>query len=118
MAVRRIYRPCHEQGHAARPDDALRRSGGMPSHARHPVDLRQCARWLIRVRRPDHHCIGIAQERPMIRNIGPVDRAIRIVIGILLLSWLVLGVGPWHWLGLIGVVPLGTALVRWCPLYS
>lgn len=51
-------------------------------------------------------------------NVGNVDRAIRIVAGIALLSLLFLLDGPVRWLGLIGLVPLLTASVRYCPLYS
>lgn len=50
-------------------------------------------------------------------NIGPADRAIRIIVGIGLLSLTFLLHGPTRWLGLIGIVPLLTALVRFCPLY-
>jgi hypothetical protein len=52
----------------------------------------------------------------MTRNIGPVDRLIRIIVGVGLLS-LVL-VGPQTWWGLLGLVPLGTALIGWCPPYA
>ena len=49
-------------------------------------------------------------------NVGTLDRALRIVAGIALIALAALGiVGPWGW---IGVVPLGTALLGWCPAYS
>jgi hypothetical protein len=48
-------------------------------------------------------------------NEGTLDRAIRIVVGIGLLSLTL--VGPRSLLGLIGVVPLLTGLVGCCPLY-
>lgn len=51
----------------------------------------------------------------MPQNVGSIDRVIRIVIGIVLLS-LVL-VGPQTIWGLVGVVPLLTAFVGYCPLY-
>ncbi len=54
----------------------------------------------------------------MNRNIGTADRAIRIVVGVCLLALLFVLDGNARWFGLIGVVPLFTALVRWCPLYT
>jgi hypothetical protein len=52
----------------------------------------------------------------MNRNEGGVDRAMRAVLGIGLIGATVLGtIGPWGW---IGVVPLLTAAIGWCPLYS
>jgi hypothetical protein len=52
----------------------------------------------------------------MTRNIGPVDRAIRLIAGIGLLS--LIFIGPQTWWGLLGLVPLGTALTGWCPPYA
>lgn len=51
----------------------------------------------------------------MTRNVGGLDRTIRIVAGLVLLA---LSFGPLGWWGLIGVVPLATGLVRWCPAYA
>ena len=51
-------------------------------------------------------------------NVGGIDKLLRIVVGIALLSMLVWGEGMMRWFGLIGLVPLGTALVGWCPLYT
>ncbi len=51
-------------------------------------------------------------------NVGTIDRTLRIVIGIALLSLLFLLEGNAKWFGLIGVVPLLTAIVRFCPLYA
>ncbi len=50
-------------------------------------------------------------------NVGGIDRVLRFVVGIILLSLLVLLEGDARWWGLVGLVPLGTALLRWCPLY-
>jgi hypothetical protein len=50
-------------------------------------------------------------------NVGGIDRVVRIVAGIALLSWLALGDGDARWWGLLGVIPLGTGIARWCPLY-
>lgn len=49
-------------------------------------------------------------------NEGTVDRAVRIVAGIGLLSLTV--IGPKTTWGLIGLVPLVTGLAGNCPLYS
>ncbi|AHX15331.1 membrane protein [Dyella jiangningensis] len=49
------------------------------------------------------------------KNVGVVDRIIRIIIGGVLIA--LVFVGPrtsWGW---IGIVPLVTAIVSWCPLY-
>lgn len=51
-------------------------------------------------------------------NVGNVDRAIRIVAGIVILSLLFLVEGNARWWGLVGIIPLATGLIRWCPAYS
>jgi hypothetical protein len=52
----------------------------------------------------------------MNRNEGNVDRVVRAAVGVILIGAAVLGViGPWGW---IGIVPLVTAAVGWCPLYA
>jgi len=48
-------------------------------------------------------------------NEGTIDRAIRIVLGLGLLS--LVFVGPQSSLGYIGLVPLVTGLIGFCPLY-
>lgn len=53
----------------------------------------------------------------MTRNMGNADRLIRGVLGLGLLAWAILGSHDLHWLGWLGVVPLGTALAGFCPLY-
>jgi hypothetical protein len=50
-------------------------------------------------------------------NVGSVDRGVRVVIGLALLSLLFVLNGNVRWLGLIGVIPLATAAFRVCPLY-
>ena len=47
-------------------------------------------------------------------NVGTVDRVARIVLG---LSIGAAGLYFQSWLGLIGLVPLATALIGWCPAY-
>jgi hypothetical protein len=54
-------------------------------------------------------------------NVGTIDRAARVVIGLLLLAYaLKIGMPAtgWNWVGWIGVVPLATAAMGNCPLYS
>jgi len=49
-------------------------------------------------------------------NVGTPDRAIRVVLGLALLSLIVIGPHTaWGW---IGVVPLITGILGWCPAYS
>lgn len=50
----------------------------------------------------------------MNQNVGGVDRILRIIAGIALIGW---GVATQNWLGAIGIVPLATALIGWCPVY-
>lgn len=50
------------------------------------------------------------------RNVGSADRIFRIVVGLGLLSLTV--VGPKTMWGLIGLIPLTTAIFSNCPLYS
>jgi len=54
----------------------------------------------------------------MTRNLGNLDRALRVVIGIALLSLLFVLEGSLRWIGLVGLVPLLTAAAGNCPLYS
>ena len=52
----------------------------------------------------------------MVKNVGTIDRAARVLIGLGLLA--LVFVGPKTAWGLIGVIPIATALIGWCPLYS
>ena len=54
----------------------------------------------------------------MKQNVGRVDRWIRIGIGVVLLSLVVFLSGGIRWIGLIGLIPLITGLVGYCPIYS
>ncbi len=47
-------------------------------------------------------------------NVGSLDRTARIIIGLA-----ILGAGFYfqNWFGLIGIIPIGTALIGWCPAY-
>ena len=47
-------------------------------------------------------------------NVGGIDRGLRILAGLGLIAWAATGGPAWAW---IGVVPLGTGLVGFCPAY-
>ena len=52
----------------------------------------------------------------MTRNEGTLDRALRILLGLVLLALVFIGPQtPWGW---IGLVPLITGLVGTCPIYT
>lgn len=64
--------------------------------------------------------MGPAQRKEIamssLKNVGTLDRALRIIVGLVVLSLVFFGPQtPWGW---IGVVPLVTALVGYCPAYS
>jgi hypothetical protein len=49
-------------------------------------------------------------------NVGGVDRALRIIVGLALIAWVLFGNGPmWAWLGML---PLATGLFSFCGAYS
>ena len=49
-------------------------------------------------------------------NVGGIDRVVRIVVGLGLVGWAAAADGPlWAW---IGVVPLATGVIGWCPPYA
>ena len=50
----------------------------------------------------------------MKKNIGGVDRIFRAAVGIALIGW---GLYAQNWWGAVGIIPLFTALVSWCPAY-
>lgn len=53
------------------------------------------------------------------KNEGTTDRILRVLFGaVLLLAFFTTTGGPWHWLLLIGAVPLITGLLGTCPAYS
>jgi hypothetical protein len=47
-------------------------------------------------------------------NVGGVDRVVRIILGLAVIG---LGVFYQSWWGAIGLIPLATAALGWCPLY-
>jgi hypothetical protein len=52
----------------------------------------------------------------MKHNVGHIDRALRMTVGLILLA--LTGSGLIGWWGLIGLVPLITGMVSVCPLYT
>lgn len=51
-------------------------------------------------------------------NVGGIDRAARILAGLVLLSLIFILEGNARWWGLAGIVPLLTGTLGWCPLYT
>ena len=51
----------------------------------------------------------------MKKNIGTLDKGIRIVLGIAIIAF---GIYTQSWWGLVGLVPLLTAFMGWCPAYN
>jgi hypothetical protein len=48
-------------------------------------------------------------------NVGGIDRVVRIAAGLGLVGWAAMGGPVWAW---IGVVPLATGAIGWCPPYA
>ncbi len=49
------------------------------------------------------------------KNVGTIDMGLRILAGLGLIGWAFTGGPIWAW---IGMVPLATGLMRWCPAYT
>ena len=62
---------------------------------------------------PAHHSLRIV-EITMKQNVGGIDRTLRLLVGLALIAW---GVATQNWLGAIGIIPLFTAAIGWCPAY-
>jgi hypothetical protein len=50
----------------------------------------------------------------MKKNVGGIDRGLRLVAGLALIGW---GVYAQNWWGAVGIIPLFTAAIGWCPAY-
>jgi len=50
----------------------------------------------------------------MNRNMGGLDRSARAVLGLAIIAW---GYFAGSWWGALGLIPLLTAIVSWCPAY-
>lgn len=52
----------------------------------------------------------------MTPNVGGIDRVLRVLVGVALIALTLMGtIGAWGW---IGLVPIATAALGFCPLYS
>jgi len=61
-------------------------------------------------------CLLFYKEFFMKSNVGGIDRIVRILAGLVLLGLTLTGtIGVWGWLG---VVPLATGAIGWCPPYA
>lgn len=47
-------------------------------------------------------------------NVGRIDRVVRVVLGLAVIG---AGIATRSWWGAIGIVPLATAAIGWCPVY-
>ena len=57
----------------------------------------------------------------MYTNVGAVDRIVRVIVGILLIAYAIPIGFPsmgWNWIGWIGVIPILTAVIGFCPAYG
>jgi len=50
----------------------------------------------------------------MKKNIGTIDKFIRIILGLVIIALGIINENLW---GTIGIIPLVTAFISWCPLY-
>ncbi|HRH13263.1 MAG TPA: DUF2892 domain-containing protein [Azonexus sp.] len=48
-------------------------------------------------------------------NVGGIDKILRIAVGLALIAWALVGGPVWAW---VGVVPLATGAIGWCPAYN
>jgi sulfite exporter TauE/SafE len=72
------------------------------------------------VRRGRRYAAVVVQQRwvsIMTANVGDFDRVVRIVAGLAILALFFVLEGPNRWWALVGLVPLATGIVRWCPAY-
>ncbi len=51
----------------------------------------------------------------MTKNVGGFDKIFRIILGLAVGAW---GIYAQNWWGLLAVIPLGTALMGFCPIWS
>jgi len=51
----------------------------------------------------------------MKKNVGKADMIIRLIIGVVIAS---LGIAYQSWWGLVAILPIFTAFINYCPLYS
>lgn len=58
------------------------------------------------------------EEKIMNANVGGMDRILRIVVGVALLSLFFILEGNARYVGLLGIVAIATGVFRFCPAYS
>lgn len=58
----------------------------------------------------------LIEGNAMKQNIHNIERIIRVLLGIIILS--LVFIGPKSWWGLIGILPILTGLSGWCPPYQ
>jgi len=54
------------------------------------------------------------QEKHMNSNVGKTDRIIRVILGLGIIAG---GIYYQSWWGAIGIIPIFTATISWCPIY-
>ena len=54
------------------------------------------------------------KEKIMKCNVGKTDRLLRIIAGSAII---LVGIYFQNWWGAVGIVPIATGLLRWCPAY-
>lgn len=57
----------------------------------------------------------------MVKNVGSIDKILRIAVGLVLLAYALGFIAPdtgYNVWGFIGIVPIVTALLGWCPAYT
>jgi hypothetical protein len=47
-------------------------------------------------------------------NVGSADRALRVMAGLIVIF---IGIDLKSWWGIVGLLPLATAVIGWCPAY-
>lgn len=53
----------------------------------------------------------------MFQNVGGIDRILRIVVGVAAIAFALFSQSEYAIWGFIGIVPLATGLIGWCPVY-
>ena len=54
----------------------------------------------------------------MNKNVGTIDKVIRLIMAIILFSMFFILEGNWRFIAIVGLIPLITAIASTCPLYS
>jgi hypothetical protein len=55
-------------------------------------------------------------EEAMKKNLGSADKIVRVIVGLVLILLVFVGPQtPWGW---IGIIPLATVVMSWCPIYA